>query len=97
MSDENQIEIPPSFMALFIEPGRQKPSASRDEVAARYELCEDMANMLIETASNMFFSLGITEKSVLVRCHDGLVGENPVVTKQEADWVIRRMAELLGW
>ena len=97
MSDENQIEIPPSFMALFIEPGRQKPSASRDEVAARYELCEDMANMLIETASNMFFSLGVTEKSVLVRCHDGLVGENPVVTKQEADWVIRRMAELLGW
>ena len=97
MSDENQIEIPPSFMALFIEPGRQKPSASRDEVAARYELCEDMANMLIETASNMFFSLGITEKSVLVRCHDGLVGENPVVTKQEADWVVRRMAELLGW
>ena len=97
MSDEDQIEIPPSFMALFIEPGRQKPSASRDEVAARYELCEDLANMLIETASNMFFSLGITEKSVLVRCHDGLVGENPVVTKQEADWVIRRMAELLGW
>ena len=97
MSDVNQIEIPPSFMALFIEPGRQKPSASRDEVAARYELCEDMANMLIETASNMFFSLGITEKSVLVRCHDGLVGENPVVTKQEADWVVRRMAELLGW
>ena len=97
MSDENQIEIPPSFLALFIEPGRQKPSASRDEVAARYELCEDMANMLIGTACNMFFSLGITERCVLVRCHDGLVGENPVVTKPEADWVIRRMAELLGW
>ena len=97
MSDEDQIEIPPSFMALFIEPGRQKPSASRDGVAARYELCEDMANMLTETASNMFFSLGITERSVLVRCHNGLVGENPVVTRPEADWVVRRMAELLGW
>ena len=51
-----------------------------------------MTNMLMDTVSNMFFSLGISERSVLVRCHDGLVGENPVVTRTEADWVIRRMA-----
>lgn len=43
MSDEYQIEIPQSFMALFVDPGRQKPNASRSVVADRYELCEDMA------------------------------------------------------
>ena len=39
MSDEYQIEIPASFVALYVLPGRQKPSLPRDEVAARYELC----------------------------------------------------------
>jgi len=65
MYEEYQIEIPPSFMALFVDPGRSKPNAPRAEVAARYELCEDLANMLTETASNMIFSLGITERDVI--------------------------------
>lgn len=43
--DANQINIPQSFIALFVEPGRQKPSASRAVVAQRYELCEDLANI----------------------------------------------------
>lgn len=97
MSDENQIEIPQSFVALFVEPGRQKPSASSDVVAERYELCEDMANMLMETAKNMFFSLGITERDVLERCHRGLIGEGAVVSEAEAGWVISRLDELLDW
>ena len=33
MSDEYQIEIPASFMALYVLPGRQKPSLPRDEFA----------------------------------------------------------------
>jgi hypothetical protein len=97
MSDDYQIEIPQSFMALFVQPGRQKPSEPRDVVAARYELCEDMANLLTETASNMLFSLGITERDVLERCRLGLSGENVVVTEAEAGWVIRRLTELLNW
>ena len=97
MSDEYQIEIPQSFMALFVEPGRQKPNASREVVAARYELCEDMATMLTETARNMQFSLGITEHDVVERMHRGLIGEGAVVTPPEAVWVVRRLAELLGW
>jgi hypothetical protein len=97
MSDDYQIEIPLSFMALFVEPGRQKPNASRDVVAERYELCEDMANMLTETAKNMLFSLGITEQDVFERVHRGLVGEGAVVTPAEAVWVVHRLAELLEW
>ncbi|MFZ4478879.1 MAG: ATPase with chaperone activity [Rhodoferax sp.] len=97
MYEEYQIEIPQSFMALFVDPGRQKPNASRDEVAARYELCEDMASMLTETAKNMFLELGITEDDVLLQCYGGLTGEGSVVTEPEALWVIHRLAELLEW
>jgi hypothetical protein len=97
MSDGYQIEIPQSFMALFVEPGRQKPNASREVVAGRYELCEDMASMLTETAKNMLFSLGITERDVLERVYRGLVNEGAVVTQPEAVWVVHRLAELLDW
>lgn len=97
MSDGYQIDIPASFIALYMLPGRSKPSEPRDEVAARYELCEDMATMLTETASNMLFSLKITEMDVLQRCRQGLVGYSEVLTESEANWVLQRLAELLGW
>lgn len=97
MSDEYQIEIPQSFMALFVDHGRQKSNASREVVAGRYELCEDMAGMLTETARNMLFSLGITEHDVLQRVHRGLTVDGAVVTSREAVWVVHRLAELLTW
>ena len=97
MSDESQIEIPPSFLALYVPPGRQKPSLPRDELAARYELCEDMAQMLTETARNMEFGLGIAEADVLSRCLQGLRVEPAVVNEAESVWVVRRLAELLDW
>ena len=97
MSDEYQIEIPQSFMALYVDPGRHKPNASREVVAARYELCEDMASMLTEHAADMSFRLDITEAEVLRRCLQGLKSDAAAVTAGEAQWVIRRLAELLGW
>jgi hypothetical protein len=95
--DSYQIDIPPSFMALYLDAGRQKPNAPRAVVAARYELCEDLASLLTETAKNMLFSLGITEQHVMERCHLGLIGENAVVSEAEAQWVVQRLAELLDW
>jgi hypothetical protein len=97
MSDDNQIDIPASFIALFVAPGRQKPSEPRHVVADRYELCEDMAIMLTETAKNMLFSLGISEHEVLVRIQRGLTVDNSVVSVPEAQWVMQRLAELLEW
>lgn len=97
MSDESQIEIPQSFIALFVEPGRTKPNASREHIAARYELCEDLANLLTETAGSMQFSLGITEADVLQRCQLGLQVPDSVVTPLEVPWVICRLAELMQW
>ena len=39
MSDENQIIIPQSFIALFLDPGRSRPNAPRELIATRYDLC----------------------------------------------------------
>jgi hypothetical protein len=97
MSDENQIEIPPSFIALFVEPGRIKPSASRAEIQQRYEFCEDLASMLTETAQSRLWELGITESDVLERIRGGLLAGEAGVNAAEAEWVTRRLAELLGW
>ncbi|MDM7941767.1 MAG: ATPase with chaperone activity [Hydrogenophaga sp.] len=97
MSDESQIDIPASFIALYLLPARQKPSLPRDELLARYELCEDMAQLLTETARNMEFSLGLAGSDVLTRCLSGLRAEPAVVSHDESVWVVRRLAELLGW
>jgi len=66
-------------------------------VAARYELCEDMASMLTETARNNLLSPCIIEDDVLRQCYRGLTGGGAVVTEPEAGWVIYRLAELLEW
>lgn len=97
MSDEYQIDIPQSFMALYADPGRRKPNAPRDVVASRYELCEDMANILTEPAKNMSLGLDLTEADVLMRCFQGLRADAAAVTGGEAEWVIRRLGELLDW
>jgi hypothetical protein len=97
MSDDNQTIIPPSFIALFVEPGRTKPSATREHIYARYDLCEDLANLLTEQATNKLWELGITETDVLERIHQGLGDVDIGLTAVEAQWVILRLAEILGW
>jgi hypothetical protein len=97
MTDNQSIEIPPSFVALFVTSGRVKPSLTREAMGERYELCEDLANMLTEHAKTVLFDLGITEADVLERCELGLLTESSVVSAVEARWVIRRLAELLAW
>ncbi len=97
MSEEFQIHIPPSFMALFVPPGKTKPVLGQREMAARYELCEDMAQLLTEQAAAQQFQLGITEELTLDRCLQGLLVEPAVVSEAEARWVVCRLAELLNW
>ena len=97
MSDENQIEVPPSFIALFVPPGRIKPTASRAEIQERYEFCEDLAHMLTETAQTQLWQLGVDESDVIARVRNGLLAGQAGVNPAEAGWVTRRLAELLGW
>ena len=97
MSDENQVVVSQSFVALHLEPGRSKPRASRAEIAARYEFCEDLATMLTEHAATRRWELGVAEDDVLERIYQGLLGEASGVDAAEAEWVMRRLAELLDW
>lgn len=97
MSDASQIVVPPSFVALFLAPGRLRPSAPREEIAARYEFCEDLAQMLTEPAGVKLWELGLSEEVVLDRMHRVLLDGATPVTPAEAGWVVTRLAELLGW
>ncbi|MDL2338619.1 MAG: ATPase with chaperone activity [Pseudomonadota bacterium] len=97
MSDDCQIDIPRSFIELYLAPGSVRPNQSRTVIASRYELCEDMAQMLVDHARAKLFELGVTEHDVLERTHRGLLVEGSTFSADEANWLVRRLAELLGW
>ena len=97
MSDENQLIVPPSFIALFIDPGRDRPNAPRQHIAARYDLCEDMANLLVAPAQAMAAGNELDRGGVLQRCSLGLRADPATFSESEAAWVVRRLAELLDW
>ena len=97
MSDENQIVVPPSFIALYVPAGRIKPSEPREFIAQRHEFCEDLVTALSDTAQTQLWSLSITQADVLERIARGLVEPGVGLTAVEADWVMHRLAEVLGW
>lgn len=100
MSEDSQIIIPEAFVDLFRPPGadrNRRPLETREVIAARHEFCEDLAQMLSETARDKLFALGITEADVLDRIGRGLLEAGSPVSAAEADWVIGRLAEVLGW
>lgn len=96
-SEDSQVVLPESFIALYRVPGRLKLSAPRAEIAERHEFCDDLAQMLTERAQTLLWELGVTEADVLQRMFAGLNAEGSVVNKNEAVWVATRLAELLGW
>ena len=97
MSDDPQLEIPPSFIALFVKPGQTKPSASFAHVAQRYDTCEDLANLLTDHAQSQQFKQGGHTDEVLSQCMAGLLSTDSGVDAAEARWVVCRLAELLNW
>jgi len=96
MSDDYQIHIPPSFEAVHRD-ARGRLSVSRDEFRARYELCEDMAQMLVERCQAVHHDQGVDEEQILERTQAGLASAESGFTEAEAAWVVTRLAELLGW
>jgi hypothetical protein len=97
MYDHNQLELPDSFLALYLTPGHLKPTATRATITARYELCEDLASHLEAYAQARHHDLDIPQAEVLARCHQGLLSADSGVSVDEARWVILRLAELAGW
>lgn len=100
MSEDSQLDIPQSFIALFLKPGASKLDKPRAFIAQRYELCEDMASMLTQTAQEMLHGQSLSETRVLQNIFQALASQpqdQSVVSETEAIWVVWRLAELSGW
>ena len=97
MNENSQIVVPEAFVALYKPQGALKPTEPWDVIAARCEFCEDLAQLLTETARLKLFELGIHESDVIERIHQGLLADVAVVSPAEAGWVAGRLAELLDW
>ena len=96
MSDENQILIPPSFEAVHRD-ARGRLTLPRDDFRARYELCEDMAQLLVDRSQAWLHDQGLSEDLILQRTEAGLAADGVGFSAGEAAWVVTRLAELLGW
>ncbi len=94
--DDNQILIPPSFIALYSD-ARGRLRLPLDELRARYELCEDLACHLMEQAGQIYHGGARSEEGVLQGMHAGLAAPGTGVSAAEARWITLRLAELLNW
>ena len=96
MYDDNQIHVPPSFMAVYTDT-RGRLTEKADGVRARYELCEDLAGHLVEHAQTLYHVQAPSETEILQRIHAGLCTAESGVAVAEATWIVTRLAELLVW
>jgi hypothetical protein len=96
MSDDNQIIIPDSFVALYLERGRSKPSAPHTTILQRYEFCEDLACTLLDHANTKKWELGAETLDIVQRVQQGLMGGQAGVSDEEAEWIALRLAELMN-
>ena len=96
MHDDNQILVPPSFILLYSD-ARGRLQARPAQLRERYELCEDLANHLVEHAQTLYHVQAPSEAEILLRIHAGLAEPESGVTPPEATWIACRLAELLQW
>lgn len=96
MNDENQLFVPSSFQDLHRD-SRGRWLCPMHEVANRYELCEDLAQHLVEHCRGVHIEIGADAFDVLERCLRGLQESASGVSASEARWVVTRLAELLNW
>lgn len=95
MSEDQAPAIPPSFQAVHLG-ARGRSLLSAPALRERYELCEDLAQSLVERVRALQRTLGVDEASVLERVARGLATPESGLAEGEADWVRRRLAELLA-
>lgn len=93
----SQVVVPEAFVRVHAPTGRLPAGFSRHELAARHELCEDLATLLAEQASTISWRDGLAPDVVLERIGRGLAGPQAPVSAAEAHWVLQRLAELLDW
>lgn len=95
MTDERQIHIPASFIAIYTRASQPRPSASRLWLEQRHDLCEDLAQLLAEQAKNKVWQLGIDVTDALARIEQGLPEIALDLSALECTWVMTRVKEIL--
>lgn len=97
---EYQIEIPPSFIALYSD-AQQRLTVPLEQLRLRYEVCEDLAQHLAGPAQSMLDAVPDSSPATGIdiqrRILKGLLTGESGIDTGEACWVIRRLAELLDW
>jgi hypothetical protein len=88
--------IPDSFTELYRGQGGRL-MVLVEELRARYELCEDLAQQVVPAAQALRHDDGLTEDDVLDRLEQALSNPDSGLREDEARWVVRRLDELLGW
>lgn len=97
MTDDAQLSpLPDSFLAIW-SGARGRLLAPAEQIRARYELCEDLANHLQASAQALHHDDGLAELDVLSRVQAGLSTPDAGLSLEEALWVARRLAEILKW
>ena len=96
MSDERQIHVPASFMALYTPAGRLRPTPARAWLEERHDLCEDFAQLLAHQVKDKVWQLGITEADALERVQRGLAHVDLQMNDAERLWVLTRTQEILS-
>lgn len=113
MDDASQLHIPESFIRLYAPPHRPRTRALAEQIARRYEVCDELATTLAPRAQELQFKLGITEADVIDKMLQTLLaltgGQEPgtedpsaqpveaVLSELEARWIVGHLAEQLGW
>lgn len=97
---EYQIEIPPSFVALYSD-AQQRLLIAVEKLRLRYEVCEDLAQHLAGPAQTMLDAVPDSSPATGIdiqrRILKGLLSGESGIDEREACWVTRRLAELLDW
>ena len=95
MTDERQIVVPNSFLALYTPAGRTRPTPPREWLEQRHDLCEDFSQLLHETVKEKIWHLGITESDVVERVQRGMSELALDLSEAERTWVMTRLEEML--
>ena len=86
-------DVPPSFQALYRD-ARGRWTLPVQDVWARHDFCEDLAQQASETARQWAWQLGGGEADILNKLGAGLADS---LSAAEVWWVQVRVAELLDW
>lgn len=92
---ESQIHVPESFQALFRAGASGRLREPWHHVLERYECCEDMAQGLLPQARALVADLGASADDVAPKMAAGLTHPSVGFAPEEAQWVQRRLVELV--